>query len=196
MQDTVSWYWRRWVLSSARCSMAESFKEIFAVGEKRNTLGRAQEVVDIVLSDRSHLDELYNAIFDDSPWIRMRAIDSLEKVCRVHPDWLEPYTDRLLTAVASIEQPSVQWHLAELFREINLSPNQRERAIAHLKQNIKDTSVDWIVAANTMTTLTIFVKNGYIVKEEVLPLLNTQQKHHSKAVVKRAVKLFDEITEG
>lgn len=176
--------------------MAESFKEIFAVGEKRNTLGRAQEVVDIVLSDRSHLDELYNAIFDDSPWIRMRAIDSLEKVCRVHPDWLEPYTDRLLTAVASIEQPSVQWHLAELFREINLSPNQRERAIAHLKQNIKDTSVDWIVAANTMTTLTIFVKNGYIVKEEVLPLLNTQQKHHSKAVVKRAVKLFDEITEG
>jgi hypothetical protein len=40
--------------------MNENFVEMLAVGGKSNSLGRAGEVVKLVLGDRSRLDELYD----------------------------------------------------------------------------------------------------------------------------------------
>lgn len=173
--------------------MSESFAAILAVGGKVNTLGRAGEVLHIVLADQVRLDELYQCLFEDDAWLRMRAVDTLEKVCREHPDWLLPYVDRLLTDVAANSQPSIQWHLAEIFSEIELTPSQRVRAIEIMKHNIADVSVDWIVAANTMATLARFVNHGHVSKADLIRLLKIQQTHHSKAVVKRATKLLEQL---
>lgn len=174
--------------------MTENFATMLAVGGKKNTLGRAEEVVQIVLADRSRLDELYQCLFEDDAWLRMRAIDALEKICRVHPEWLEPYVDRLLHEVAAINQASIQWHLAELFREIDLSPEQREQAIAIMKQNIASNGADWIVASNTMEALAGFVADGILPASELIPLLEVQQTHHSKAVVKRAARILGQLS--
>ena len=175
--------------------MRESFASILTVGAHRNSLGRAQEVVDTTLRDHTRLAELYDCIFDTDPYVRMRAIDSFEKVGRVHPDWIVPYIDRLLRDVAPIDQASIQWHLAEIFAWPILSPTQRRQAIILLKRNVADTTVDWIVAANTMKTLVAFVHSSYLPAADVIPLLHIQQTHHSNAVVKRAGKLLDEISE-
>lgn len=175
--------------------MTESFAIMLAEGGKKNTLGRAEEVVQIVLADRSHLDELYECLFEDDAWLRMRAVDALEKVCRVHPEWLEPYVERLLGEVAAIDQASVHWHLAEMFGEIDLTPDQRKRATMFMKQNIASNSADWIVASNTMETLAQFVANSIIPARELIPLLEIQQTHHSKAVVKRATRILDQLRE-
>lgn len=166
---------------------------MLAEGGKRNTLGRAEEVVQIVLADSSRLDELYQCLFEDDAWLRMRAIDALEKVCRVHPAWLELYVDRLLDEVAAIDQASIQWHLAELFREIDLSPRQRQQAITIMKRNIARSSADWIVASNTMETLAGFVADGILPAAELMPLLEIQQTHHSKAVVTRATRIVMQL---
>lgn len=166
---------------------------MLAEGGKRNTLGRAEEVVQIVLADSSRLDELYQCLFEDDAWLRMRAIDALEKVCRVHPEWLKPYVDRLLDEVAAIDQASIQWHLAELFREIDLSPRQRQQAITIMKRNIARSSADWIVASNTMETLAGFVADGILLAAELMPLLEIQQTHHSKAVVTRATRIVTQL---
>ena len=174
--------------------MTEDFATMLAVGGKKNTLGLAERVVQLVLADHSRLDELYRCLFEDDAWLRMRAIDALEKVCRVYPEWLEPYADRLLGEVAAIDQASIQWHLAELFREIDLSPEQRERAIVIMKRNIASGRADWIVASNTMETLAGFVANGMLPAAELTPLLEIQQAHHSKAVVKRAMRIIHELT--
>lgn len=175
-----------------RC-MSESFKDILTVGGKLNTLGRAEEVVQTVLADQSRLDELFDCLFDDDAWVRMRAVDALEKVCRVHPAWLSPYIDRLLYEVAAIDQASIHWHLAEMFRKIELSPSKRQQAIAIMKRNITKNSADWIVSSNTMETLAQYARSGYVTREEIVPLFKIQQTHHSKAVVKRATKLLDEF---
>lgn len=173
--------------------MSESFKTILAEGGKLNTLGRAKEVLEIVLADQSRLDELYQCLFEDDAWLRMRAIDTLEKVCRQHPDWLLPYVDRLLHEVADIDQASIQWHLAEMFREVELTPTQRQQAISIMKRNLASKDADWIVASNTMTTLAQFVKSGYLKASELIPLLKIQQTHHSAAVVKRATKILNDM---
>ena len=176
--------------------MNEDFATMLAVGGKKNTLGRAEEVVQIVVADHSRLDELYRCLFEDDAWLRMRAIDALEKVCRVQPGWLQPYADQLLHEVAAIDQASIHWHLAELFREIDLSLQQRQEAIAIMKRNIASNSADWIVASNTMNTLAGFVIDGILPSAELVPLLEIQQTHHSKAVVKCATRLLDQLTEG
>ncbi len=74
--------------------MDGNFVEMLAVGGKSNSLGRVNEVIEIVLHNEPRLNELYDCLFDKDAWIRMRAADALEKVCREHPDWLMPYIDR------------------------------------------------------------------------------------------------------
>lgn len=170
-----------------------NFAAMLSEDGKKNSLGRAEEVVQIVLADQSRLDELYQCLFEEDAWLRMRAVDALEKVCRVHPEWLEPYVELLLGEVVVNDQASIQWHLAEMFREINLTDSQRQRAIAHMKQNISSKGVDWIVASNTMETLASYVKDGILPASELIPLLKIQQTHHSKAVVKRATRLLDQL---
>jgi len=173
--------------------MSANFLEILTIGGKRNTLGRAEEVVRSVLEDKSRIEELYQCMYDDDAWVRMRAIDSLEKICRSHPEWLVPYIDRLVTDFSDNPQPSIQWHLAELFAQMQLDDTQRQKAIKIMVRNISDLNVDWIVAANCMTALAGFVQKGFVPKVQLIPLLQLQQGHHSKAVVRRATKLLDSL---
>lgn len=173
--------------------MTEQFSEMFLVGGHANSLGRAGEVLKIVLADQSRLDELYQCIFDEDAWVRMRAIDTFEKVAREHAGWIEPYVGRLLDDVAQIDQPSIHWHLAELFAELKLSDEQRARAIDLMKNHLSTTGVDWIVAVNCMKTLTQFAREGKVAASEIIPLFEIQKTHHSKAVVKKANTLIEEI---
>jgi hypothetical protein len=171
--------------------MSEAFATVLAVGGTSNSLGRAEEVVRIVLADESRLDELFECLFEDDAWLRMRAVDALEKVCRVHPDWLKPYVGRLLDDVAAIDQASIQWHLAQMFGEIDLAAAEKKHAIAMLRRNLADTRVDWIVSSNSMETLVRFVEDGDMAATVLVPLLQIQRTHRSKAVVKRATRILE-----
>ena len=95
--------------------MKEKFADALTLGGKSNSLGRAGEVVDTVLGDKSRLGELYDCLFLEDAWVRMRAADALEKVCRVHPEWIESYIDRFEDELAISDQPSIQWHLAQIY---------------------------------------------------------------------------------
>ena len=173
--------------------MTESFAEILAVGGKSNSLGRTSEVIDLVLREKEKLGELYSCVFNDDAWVRMRAIDAVEKVCRQHPDWLLPYVDKFQSELASSSQPSIQWHLAQIYSQVDLTEQQKQIAINWLKDRLSTTDVDWIVAANAMQTLLEFTHDGSVLKKDIIPLFKLQQKHHSKSVVKRANKFLDEL---
>lgn len=166
---------------------------MLAAGGKTNSLGRVNEVIEIVLQDKSRLSELYECVLDEDAWIRMRAADGLEKICRVHPDWLIPYVDKFAELTTST-QPSIQWHLAQMYGEIDLTNGQKRFAISWLKQLVSSKEVDWIVAANSMDTLVKFTKAGSIPKSEMISLLEIQRHHKSKAVVRRADKLINELS--
>jgi hypothetical protein len=170
-----------------------SFAEMLAVGGKSNSLGRAQDVIQSVLEDKALLDELYECLFNEDAWIRMRAADSLEKICRIHPDWLVPYLDKISNDLSSSDQASIQWHLAQIYREVALTPAQKSFAIDWLKGLLSSPNVDWIVAANSMDTMAQFVRDGSVSKSELRTLLEIQCQHKSKSVVKRANKLRSEL---
>ena len=94
--------------------MQHDFKEMLAVGGKSNSLGEVNQVISLVLRDKSRLDELYDCLFEEDAWLRMRAADALEKICREHQDWLLPFIDRFPKELAISNQPSIQWHLVKL----------------------------------------------------------------------------------
>jgi hypothetical protein len=109
--------------------MAEKFVNMLMVGGKSNSLGRTNEVIELVLNDRARLEELYGCLFHEDAWLRMRAADALEKICRRHSDWLVPYIDRFLGDFSTSIQPSIQWHLAQILGEVTLTDPQKRTAV-------------------------------------------------------------------
>jgi len=174
--------------------MKEPFAQLLLIGGKSNSLGKVDEVIELVLNDKSRLDELYDCLFNEDAWARMRAADALEKICRQHPDWLLPYIDKLSDKLTLSTQPSIQWHLAQIYRQVTLTDKQRKFVLRWLKQLLSTKELDWIVAANTMDTLAHFTRAGFFPVADFIPLLTVQQKHKSNAVVKRANKLLTEFS--
>lgn len=173
--------------------MNENFATMLVVGGKSNSLGRVNEVIEAVFADKSQLDELYACLFDEDAWVRMRAADAIEKICRQHPDWLQPYIDRFSVELHASDQPSIQWHLAQIYREVSLTNEQKATAIAWLEQLLSTKETDWIASANAMDTLAQFVKDGSVSKTDFIELLKIQQLHKSKTIVKRANRFLESL---
>lgn len=176
--------------------MIENFMEILLEGGKSNSLGRVNEVIELVLADKSRLEELYDCIRHEDAWVRMRAIDAFEKICRQHPDWIEPYVDKMISELSSSNQASIQWHLAEIYRQVKLTDQQKRVIIKWLEELLSTVEADWIAAANSMDTLMQFTRDGSYPENKLIKLLETQQKHRSTAVIKRATKHLNTLTKN
>lgn len=170
------------------------FEEILLTGGKANSLGRSSEVLARVLADNKLLHDLYECTKNTDAWVRMRAIDVFEKVCRQHPDWIEPYIDKIQQELSDQEQQaSIKWHIAEIYMQVKLNETQKQFALNWLTKQLSTTEVDWIVAANSMKALAYFTKQGGFSKSDFARLLAVQKSHKSQVVVKKANKLSQEL---
>lgn len=169
----------------------KNFEATFMIGGHANSLGKTEEVVQQVLADESLLEELYRCMFSQDAWVRMRAADAFEKVCREHSEWIERYVDRIQRELYDdAQQASIKWHIAQIYQQVSLTPKQKKAAIHWLIAQVSTVDVDWIVSANVMETLVYFVKSGDIAKDDVHRLLKIQTCHTSNAVTKKANKLI------
>jgi hypothetical protein len=126
-------------------------------GGNPRSLGNTVRVVDLVLRHPDRIDELCGCPFSDDEIVRMRAADALEKICRQRPELLQPYAPRLLNDVSRIQQPSVQWHLAQMLTEVMLTETQRREAVSILRRNLS-TFDDWILTNITIQALAEFAR--------------------------------------
>lgn len=171
----------------------ESFSEVLKSGGHANSLGRAGDVLDLLQKDTSRLDELFECISHDDAWVRMRAIDTFEKLVRQNPSLATPYVHEIISSLTKSEQASIQWHIAEIVTEVQLSEVQWKTVIQWLKNRISTVDVDWIVSVNVMKALVYFYKKGLVDMATLRPLFQTQTRHHSKSVCKKADILLQEI---
>jgi hypothetical protein len=143
----------------------------------------------LVLDDRGRLSELFDCVFSDDEVVRMRATDALEKVCREHPEWLGPYVDGMLSDLAAIEQPSVQWHLVQMIGELDLGPKQRRRAVTILKDNLEKAG-DWIVLNYSIEVFARFVELDASLRPYFIEQLEKLRHSRHRSVAKRASKIL------
>lgn len=175
--------------------MVEPFAEALQGGH-HNSLGRTEEVVAIVLAHRARLEELFAVLAVPDGLVRLRAGDALEKVCRERPDWFVPHVDRIIGDVGAIEQPSVQWHVAQMLHHVrgDLSAGQARRADALLKRNLTR-STDWIVLNVTMDVLVAWAAHDPVLARWLHPELERLSRDSRKSVAKRAAKRLAELAE-
>lgn len=171
----------------------EPFEIILSAGGHSNSLGRANEVLDIVKKDSSRTDELFSCINSEDAWVRMRAIDTFEKLVKENPKLAKPYSNTLTAELTKSDQPSIQWHLAQLFAEIELSEAEQARSIKWLKEKVSDIEVDWIVSVNTMKALLHFWGKGLVEGKELMSLFEIQTRHKSKTVRKKATEFLEHL---
>ena len=173
--------------------MIEKFADILLVGGHANSLGRTDEVIDVVRNNKARMDELFDCLFHADAWVRMRAADALEKISREYPKWLEPYINTLQSSLSKSAQASIQWHLAQIYRNVSLTKQQKHQAIQWLQNLLSTTEVDWIVAANAMETLVQFTLDGFVPQKQTTAIINVQLGHSSTSVVKKANKLLAKL---
>ncbi len=164
----------------------EPYRDVLAAGGHTNSLGRAGEVLDELRADDTRLPELFACISEDDAWVRMRAVDTFEKLVREHPERAAPHVEDIVSVLTRSDQPSVQWHLAQLFDLVELTAAQQEVARRWLVERVSTTDVDWIVAAQSMATLVGYQHRGLVSRGDLAALLEVQAGHRSASVRRKA----------
>jgi hypothetical protein len=182
------------VRASTRPASGSGIEQLLSGGDPRSLYG-VDQVIAAVLADPSALEALFECLFCDDAVVRMRAGDALEKIARIRPEVLAPFTRRLLSDVVDVDQPSIQWHLAQIFTEIELTPPQRRRAIAILKRNLERYE-DWIVLNLTLDALAQFARDDPELQRELVPILRRHQADTRKSVARRATKILAQLQQA
>lgn len=166
-------------------------ERILSGGDCRSLQG-VEEVIAAIRTNPATFAALFECLFSDDEVVRMRAADALEKIARTQPTLFVNYRSRLLNDVAQIDQPSVQWHLAQILAEIELTPAQRARAAVTLKRNLKKYD-DWIVVNLTLEALAQFARDDPHLRAELIPILREHQAATRRSIAKRAARLLDAL---
>ena len=169
------------------------FEEMLTGGHP-NSLGRTVEVVEIILTDRARLEELYACYQSDDDVVRLRTSNALKRISREKPEWLVPLIDGFLTEIAELDQASAQWTLADLCQTLAplMTPAQHQQAEAVLKRNLAHHN-DWIVLNQTMKTLGEWAKIDEELKQWLVPQLERLQHDGRKSVAKTATKTLENL---
>ncbi|OEK04939.1 hypothetical protein [Roseivirga misakiensis] len=158
-------------------------------GGHPNSLGNTIVVVEEVLNEPTHFDELFNCYFSEDEIVRLRVSNAMKRICKEKPSCLIPYIDRFITEISLIDQASTKWTIAQLFEylDTDLSPQQYASAKSIIKRNLEIES-DWIVLINSMQTLAKWSKKDEELAQWLMPHLERLSKDSRKSVSKQALK--------
>jgi hypothetical protein len=161
-------------------------------GGDLRSIGRAEEVVQDILETPALFGEVFEGMLDDDPRVRMRSADALEKVSSGHPQYLQPFKQRLITEVAGIKQQEVRWHVSQMFSYLELDEKERE-VIAAILFSYIETDKSNIVKVFSFQTLAELAEQDDRLRPQVMEKLKQVMKTGSPALVNRAKKLLDRL---
>ena len=178
--------------------MINSFEVMSSVLEKLKggdlrSIGRAKEVVIDILENPTLFGEVFDGMLTDNPIIRMRAADAVEKVSRVHPEYLKPHKQRLIKKVAKIEQQEVRWHVAQMFSYLELEGKGKKEVMSLLFSWLKNSKSN-IVKVNSMQTLADLAKKDKNIRPLVIGKIKNTIRTGPPSVVGRGKKLIELLT--
>ncbi len=109
-------------------------------GGDRRSIGKVDEVIADVLANPRLFPVLFDGMLADDPLIRMRTADAVEKITVEHPEYLQPFKNKLIKKVARIEQQEVRWHVAQMFPRLKSTEKERQEIFKLLDEYLKDKS--------------------------------------------------------
>lgn len=165
--------------------MREAFVEMLRGAT--NTLGRTEEVVELVFAEPERAQEVYELFFQEDEWVRLRAASASKRIWRAQPELFAPFVNGWIEHVSQIDQPSSQWTFAQMCDECDelLTDAQRARSIEILCTYLAEAD-DWIVLNSSMPPLARWSESRPELAATIRPRLETLANDDRKSVAKRA----------
>ena len=157
-------------------------------GGDRRSLGRADEVAQLVIETPSLFPTLIEGLCSSDPLVRMRAADAAEKVTRTEPALLAPFRDALLALLEEVTQQEVRWHLALMVGRLSLDHSQRESALFALEQYLSAESA--IVKTCALQGMADLVRQDPGLRPQVIDVLRHASRTGTPAMKARSRKLL------
>lgn len=169
--------------------------ETMLTGGHPNSLGRTEDVVDIVVLDKTALADLFECYSSPDAVVRLRVSSAFKRVFRQHPPWFVDYVDRLQDLIPTLKQPSAEWTLAQLHFEFCdlMTEAQIAKANTISKHQLKNSN-DWIVMIQTMVFLHKIAENDEAVRHWLLGEVNAIKNDKRKSVRKKATDIFKSLS--
>jgi len=133
-------------------------------GNDLRSIGKSNEVVQLVTSDPVLFNEVFDGIFHRDKVIRARCADAVEKVGRKYPDYIQKKKAIILKNLSKFEQKEVRWHIAMILGYIKLTPKEIKLVNSYLFNWLEEEK-SIIVKVMCMQTLAdIALKNKKMIK--------------------------------
>lgn len=161
-------------------------------GGDLRSIGKADEVISDVLKTPTLFSEVFKGMKHTHPLIRMRSADIVEKISKMHPEYLKPHKEELINEIAEIEQQEVRWHVALMFTYIELSDMDILKVIEKLLLWLNN-SKSKIVKVNSLEALAHIAAQDRSYKNKVLPILEEIAENSSPAMMARSKRLIDKL---
>ena len=161
-------------------------------GGDLRSIGKAEEVVEDILRNPSLFTEVFDGMLHEDPRVRMRSADALEKVTKIHPEFLQPFKNRLINEISEIQQQEVRWHVAQMFSYLVLTKSDMKNIITILFSYI-DSSNSNIVKVFSLQTLADIAMKDPSFKPKVIEKLKQMVNSGSPAIVNRCNKLINKL---
>jgi hypothetical protein len=149
-------------------------------GGDRRSIGRADEVADLVRCQPKHLPELIKCLWDPDLLVRMRAADAAEKVSRDKAILMQRYQGPLIGLLAEATQQEVRWHLAVIIPRLELTRSDCRRVAGILRQYLADRSS--IVKTSAMQGLADLIGHDASLRPMVLDLFRSLSRTGTPAM--------------
>lgn len=167
--------------------------ETLLSGGHPNSLGNTLQVVDDILKDQTHVQDLIDCWKSKDEIVRLRVQNAAKRVAKQQPGWIAVYIPDFLGWIAEIDQASTKWCLSTLFMWLDsyLDDKQRAAAITIMKDNLHYD--DWIVQNTTSESLTHFAASDAALTAWLKPELMKLRKSRHKSVARRAEKYLTQL---
>ena len=163
-------------------------------GGDRRSLGNVGQVVEDVLNDHSLFAILIDGLFVDSPLIRMRAADAIEKITVDHREYLHPFKQRLILLSGRTTQQEVKWHLSQILPRLKLKSNEKKTVVKNLFGFLNDRSK--IVVTFALQALADFAAEDEKLRPLVIRLVTEFIATGSPAIKSRGRKLLERLNKS
>jgi hypothetical protein len=160
-------------------------------GGDRRSIGKANQIATLVLSEPKRFAELIQCLWDEDPIVRMRAADAAEKVTVTRPELLNPHKQELLGLLAEAEQIELRWHLALMVPRLSLTSPERQRAAASLQRYLEDRSS--IVKTFALQGFADLARQDASLRELAKQAIEESLRTGTAAMKARARKLLKEL---
>lgn len=158
------------------------------LGRDLRSISKSNEVANAI-HDQSEFDSLFGLLWHHERILVMRVADAIEKVTRIHGEFLMPHKGQLLSLLKGTLNKELKWHVAQLLPRLTLDEDEAREVWSTLMYWVQNPNESKIVRVNSLQGLYDFSKLHPSLKEPFEQLVHRLETELIPSLQARIKKL-------